>query len=91
MPLRYTPATAKISCSPANVRTMGFLVIPGAAISVVNGCHKQDYAVLIVVGPPTQWLHAGRDRLPSDPADTRTLLLHRAAGAPRGMTTICRL
>ena len=40
------------SCSPANVRTKGFPVNPGAAMPVVNGCRKQDYAVLIVVGLP---------------------------------------
>jgi hypothetical protein len=49
---RYTPATAKNSCSPANVATTGFPVNPGAAMPVVNGCHKQDYTVLIVVGLP---------------------------------------
>ena len=49
---RYTPATAKNSCSPANVGTTGFPVNPGAAMPVVNGCHKQDYTVLIVVGLP---------------------------------------
>jgi hypothetical protein len=27
-------------------------VNPGAAMPVVNGCRKQDYAVLIVVGLP---------------------------------------
>jgi hypothetical protein len=49
---RYTPATANHSCSPADVRTTGFPVNPGAAMPVVNGCRKQDYAVLIVVGLP---------------------------------------
>src|SRR5579871_5622683 len=49
---RYTPATGDNSCSPANVRTTGFPVNPGAAMPPVNGCHKQDYAVLIVVGLP---------------------------------------
>jgi hypothetical protein len=49
---RYTPATANNSCSPAKVRTTGFPVNPGGAMPVVNGCHKQDYAVLIVVGLP---------------------------------------
>src|SRR5579864_8708244 len=53
---RYTPATAdktaNNSCSPANVRTKGFPVNPGAAMPAVNGCRKQDYAVLIVVGLP---------------------------------------
>lgn len=50
---RYTPAAANNSCSPANVRTTGFPVNPGAAMPVVNGCRKQDYTVLIVVGLPT--------------------------------------
>ena len=50
---RYTPAaTANNLCSPTNVRTTGFPVNPGAAMPVVNGCRKQDYAVLIVVGLP---------------------------------------
>src|SRR6266550_8518442 len=61
---RYTPATANNSCSPEKVPTTGFPVNPGAAMPVVNGCRKQDYAVLIVVGLPatTEWRHAGRDR-----------------------------
>lgn len=50
---RYTPATANNACSPANVRTTGFPVNPGAAMPVVNGCRKQDYVVLIVIGLPT--------------------------------------
>ena len=49
---RYTPETANKSCSPENVQTKGFPVNPGAAMPAVNGCHKQDYAVLIVVGLP---------------------------------------
>ena len=49
---RYTPATATNSCSPANVRTTGFPVNPDAAMPVVNGCRKQDYTVLIIVGLP---------------------------------------
>jgi hypothetical protein len=53
---RYTPSTsskaANNSCSPANVRTTGFPVTPEAAMPVVNGCNKQDYAVLIIVGLP---------------------------------------
>ena len=49
---RYTPETGNNTCSPENVRTTGFPVNPGAAMPPVNGCHKQDYAVLIVVGLP---------------------------------------
>jgi hypothetical protein len=49
---RYTPATGNKPCSPANVRATGFPVNPGAAMPAVNGCRKQDYTVLIVVGLP---------------------------------------
>ncbi len=49
---RYTPATINNLCSPSNVRTTGFPVYPGAEMPVVNGCSKQDYTVLIVVGLP---------------------------------------
>ena len=49
---RYTPEASRDSCSPANVRTTGFPVNPGGAMPVVNGCRKQDYTVLIVVGLP---------------------------------------
>lgn len=48
---RYTPlVTSKNSCSPANARKASFPVAPGAAMPSVEGCNKQDYAVLIVVG-----------------------------------------
>src|ERR1700755_169789 len=47
---RYTPEKANNSCSPSNVRTTSFPVNPGAAMPIVNGCSKQDYSVLIVVG-----------------------------------------
>ena len=49
---RYTPASANSSCSPANAQSKNFPVNPGAAMPAVNGCHKQDYAVLIIVGLP---------------------------------------
>jgi hypothetical protein len=62
---RYTPATASKTtasktsnktaadaCSPANAPTKGFPVNAGGAMPAVNGCHKQDYTVLIVVGLP---------------------------------------
>ena len=51
---RYTPATPGNACSPENVQTKGFPVNPGAALPAVNGCHKQDYAVLIVIGLPAR-------------------------------------
>ena len=48
---RYTPPAASAnSCTPANARQAAFPVAPGAAMPPVDGCHKQDYAVLIVVG-----------------------------------------
>ena len=50
---RYTPATANNSCSPADARTTGYPILPGATMPDVKGCRKQDYAVLIVVGLPT--------------------------------------
>jgi hypothetical protein len=48
---RYTPATTNTnSCSPANARQAAFPVRPGAAMPPVEGCNKQDYSVLIVIG-----------------------------------------
>ncbi len=47
---RYTPATSANSCSPSKAQRTGFPVTPGAAMPSVEGCNKQDYAVLIVVG-----------------------------------------
>jgi hypothetical protein len=47
---RYTPATDQNSCSPGNAPTSAFRVAPGRAMPPVEGCRKQDYAVLIVVG-----------------------------------------
>jgi hypothetical protein len=47
---RYTPAAAGSSCSPANAKQTAFPVAPGGAMPPVEGCTKQDYAVLIVIG-----------------------------------------
>ncbi|GJL70730.1 MAG: hypothetical protein NPIRA06_33650 [Nitrospirales bacterium] len=47
---RYTPTTGEGSCSPANVQKAAFPVTPGGAMPPVEGCKKQDYAVLIVIG-----------------------------------------
>jgi hypothetical protein len=47
---RYTPTAGKNACSPSNVRRISFPVIPGAPMPAVEGCDKQDYAVLIVIG-----------------------------------------
>ena len=46
---RYTPATVSSSCSPAKVQKTAFPVAPGGAMPPVEGCTKQDYAVLIVI------------------------------------------
>jgi hypothetical protein len=47
---RYTPAAVGGSCSPANAQKTAFPVAPGGAMPPVEGCRKQDYAVLIVIG-----------------------------------------
>ncbi len=47
---RYTPATSDNSCSPAKAQKTAFPVAPGATMPPVEGCNKQDYAVLIVIG-----------------------------------------
>ena len=47
---RYTPATIDSSCSPAKVQKTVFPVTPGGPMPPVQGCNKQDYAVLFVIG-----------------------------------------
>src|SRR5688500_17070873 len=47
---RYIPAAVDGSCSPANAQKTAFPVAPGEAMPPVEGCTKQDYAVLIVIG-----------------------------------------
>ena len=47
---RYTPAMGNGSCSPANAPISAFPVTPGAPMPPVDGCNKQDYTVLIVIG-----------------------------------------
>jgi hypothetical protein len=47
---RYTPATNDTSCSPAKAQMNAFPVAPGGVMPPVEGCSKQDYAVLIVIG-----------------------------------------
>ena len=49
---RYTPAAVGGSCSPANAQKTAFPVQSGGAMPPIEGCMKQDYAVLIVVGLP---------------------------------------
>lgn len=47
---RYSPVNAESSCSPSKARQTAFPVTPGAAMPAVEGCNKQDYAVLFVIG-----------------------------------------
>jgi hypothetical protein len=49
---RYTPAPGADpqACSPANASQDAFRVAPGAAMPPVDGCNKQDYAVLFIIG-----------------------------------------
>lgn len=47
---RYTPALGDGSCSPAKAPRSAFRVAPGAEMPPVDGCNKQDYAVLFVIG-----------------------------------------
>jgi hypothetical protein len=49
---RYTPAAGDGSCTPAKARKTAFPVDPGGAMPLVEGCKKQDYSVLIVIGIP---------------------------------------
>jgi hypothetical protein len=46
---RYTPATGDGLCSPANVEKTAFPVAPGGVMPAVEGCKKQDYAVLFLI------------------------------------------
>lgn len=48
----YTPAGGTDSCSPRNAPRDAFRVAPGDPMPPVEGCDKQDYQVLIVVGVP---------------------------------------
>jgi hypothetical protein len=47
---RYRPAAGPDSCTPARATQSAFPVAPGAAMPPVEGCRKQDYSVLIVIG-----------------------------------------
>jgi hypothetical protein len=47
---RYRPAAGAGSCTPERARQSSFPVAPGAAMPPVEGCTKQDYSVLIVIG-----------------------------------------
>ncbi len=47
---RYTPETTNASCSPEMVEKTAFPMAPGVSMPSIKGCHKQDYAVLFVIG-----------------------------------------
>lgn len=47
---RYTPGMGNAACSPSKANQRAFRVAPGAEMPAVEGCNKQDYAVLIVIG-----------------------------------------
>ncbi|NOT57198.1 MAG: hypothetical protein HOP18_21560 [Deltaproteobacteria bacterium] len=47
---RYRPTAGNGSCSPATVQEAAFPVAPGGVMPAVEGCTKQDYTVLIVIG-----------------------------------------
>ena len=47
---RYTPAAGDNSCSPARANKAAFPVTPGGLMPAVEGCNKQDYTVLFVIG-----------------------------------------
>ena len=47
---RYTSTTTGGSCSPANAQMTAFPVTPGGSMPPVEGCNKQDYTVLFIVG-----------------------------------------
>ena len=47
---RYTTTASENSCSPAKAQMTAFPVAPGGLMPSVEGCNKQDYDVLIVIG-----------------------------------------
>jgi hypothetical protein len=47
---RYTPIPGEATCSPERARSSDFPVTPGAPMPAIEGCVKQDYAVLFVIG-----------------------------------------
>ncbi len=47
---RYTPSAGSAACTPSNVPQELFRIAPGAAMPPVQGCDKQDYTVLFVIG-----------------------------------------
>jgi hypothetical protein len=51
---RYTPAGGERACTPDNAPRDAFRVSPGDPMPPVEGCDKQDYSVLIVIGLPIE-------------------------------------
>ena len=47
---RYTPVEGGSDCTPARAVKSEFPVSPGSVMPAVDGCHKQDYAVLFIIG-----------------------------------------
>ncbi len=50
----YTPNEGENSCSPSAAPLPAFKIQPGYPMPEIEGCHKQDYAVLIVIGLPVK-------------------------------------
>ena len=50
----YTAASADTACTPENAPRDAFRVEAGQPMPPVAGCNKQDYAVLIVIGLPSE-------------------------------------
>lgn len=51
---RYTPEGASGTCSPAEADHDVFPLKPGESPPQVQGCHRKEYAVLIVFGLPVE-------------------------------------
>ena len=49
---RYTPEGESASCTPENANQAVFPLGPGDSPPAVSGCHKKEYAVLIVFALP---------------------------------------
>jgi len=47
---RYRHAGSNKTCAPDSVKKAAFPVSAGRTMPAVDGCSKQDYAVLIVIG-----------------------------------------
>lgn len=47
---RYTPLKNNVPCSPKMAPSAMFPVAPGVPMPSIDGCNKQEYAVLFVIG-----------------------------------------